>query len=1268
MYELFKDIDVNGDGQLEWQEFTSFTVEKANLLNKRAKLTSIAHYHDSSHSLDPSAFNRHRHDISRFVNIPSLGQFAIVEDHRNSIFVFNARLGKCITTVATESAPIAIETLQEKDKVSLVTSGADMTLSTYSLDDPNPKRRYKVQSTWATPGVQMALAYASESRLLYTGATNSNIYSWNVGERNLVSTLTGHTDIVMSLIVLQKLNNLASASLDKTISVWDSHTNEQILRLHGHKKGVFDLTYNPNFRLLFSCGFEHDACVWSPFVNSMVYRLKGHHASLVGCQSVENSPEVLTADTSGIIKLWDVRNFQCIQTFSANLSGQETKDNSKMTCFFHSKMPSRNALQKEDDSRIYAASKMLFSFDQARVVHEATTDYTNVCWVAWNTDNPVIITASERNVIIWDALIGSKTFTHTNICGEEISACCLDDRKRKIVIGDVTGRIGVYNYANGALMKTVHYEADKRSIVVSVEYFDEAKRFIAGYANGLMCLYDENVLEECHLIRSFEHFNQHPELLSLKFNPFNRMAATAGGSSGLARLWDYDSGKCENELNVCYDGEGHIVHLSLLLPYPIVVTADSAGNIVLWGSRGLKWQGFRIAGFSNATPASADLEPRMWKSDDEGEGAPRRAVPPESAASSGVDANEPVFSGKDADGIARQQSRVRVAEEEDGDSNQLKLMLLGRKSALSFSMADDLSLDARELEKRTLSEQQVEREILDSEAKWGKLSAAHTMCWDPNSLRLFTADDLGCLRCYSLKNIFLDLQITSPDPDHPDQFVYNSGNGSKTMGICKRKKRDDRSAVPCRAVINVKEPTPMDLFVLGKRNDATAYQGVDFCWALDAHNDRIITCTSTPHGVLTSAADRLVKMWTFDGLPVGTLLQSVPVSTRSRTWDLVLDVESIIRRENLELDAMIEQVTELSLRSDRPDIEHMDFTGMQLGADSADFSRSQLRQRIEKTGKLLGLDFPSHKAHPRSSAHGQLDDTSVLEASTVGSVSKSLEDALREIKSTDSAVDYDTKTKQMSYIQQRRKATKLETISKAFEARLEAKTGVRVHVGGASVSGASHHSAVHGKHKSIAESAEEHSAEEGDENEGDLDQMLISLADVKPRDDASANNDMYSHGSNDHLQSKHHYVSKRRETKSKIAESIKSAHDRGPRTISMSRSCAKYAASDELNLAMARRPNQQISSEQVLEMRKRREEKHKLFFVAVTSDNVAKMRANQAKDGMLSRIREGSEAAPNASSNSLLVSQSLDSLDAATTLHTEHSQTSYQSGSSDVVH
>lgn len=77
-FELFKDIDVNGDGNLEWQEFTTYVVEKANILNKRLKSTSIPHYYDSSESLDASAQYRHRHDISKFVKIPNLCQFAMV--------------------------------------------------------------------------------------------------------------------------------------------------------------------------------------------------------------------------------------------------------------------------------------------------------------------------------------------------------------------------------------------------------------------------------------------------------------------------------------------------------------------------------------------------------------------------------------------------------------------------------------------------------------------------------------------------------------------------------------------------------------------------------------------------------------------------------------------------------------------------------------------------------------------------------------------------------------------------------------------------------------------------------------------------------------------------------------------------------------------------------------------------------------------------------------------------------------------------------------
>lgn len=424
---LFRDIDVNGDGHLEWQEFTTYVVEKANLLNKRMKLTNIPHYYDSSESLDADSQYRHRNDISKMVKIPYLNQFAMVvrivkpldmswtlisshlvqEDHKNSIFVFNSRSGKHVTTIATESPPIALEYASDKDL--LVASCSDMTLATYTLDDPNPNRRYKQKSTWATPGVQMAIAHMSANNLLYSAGTTGNLYSWKIADRSLVSTFAGHTDIVMALTVLKKLNNIASGSLDKTVNVWDSYTNARILELQGHKKGVLDMTYNSEYRLLFSCGFEHEACIWSPFVNSLVYRLKGHHASLVGIEAIEDTPELITADISGVFKLWDIRNYQCVQTFTANLTGSDTKDGSKLSCFFQTTLPARNAHQKETDSRIFGASKMLLGFDQARVVHDATTDFSIVHWVGWSGENSLFVTASERNVIVWDALIGSKT-------------------------------------------------------------------------------------------------------------------------------------------------------------------------------------------------------------------------------------------------------------------------------------------------------------------------------------------------------------------------------------------------------------------------------------------------------------------------------------------------------------------------------------------------------------------------------------------------------------------------------------------------------------------------------------------------------------------------------------------------------------------------------------------------------------------------------------------------------------------------------------------
>lgn len=1146
MYELFQDIDVNGDGNLEWQEFTSFVVEKANILNKRLKSTSIPHYYDNSDALDSSALNRHRHDISKFAKIPNLCQFAMVEDHKNAIYVFNSRAMKQIATIQTESAPVALEYVSDRDL--LVASSADMTVSTYSMSDPNHNRRYRQKSSWSTPGVQMALAYMPANQLLYSGGTNGNLYSWDIQDRSLVSTFVGHTDIVMALTVLKKLNNIASGSLDKTVNVWDSYTNARVLELQGHKKGVLDMAYSPEYRLLFSCGFEHDACVWSPFVNSLVYRFRGHHASLIGIQAVEDTPEVITADISGIFKLWDIRNYQCVQTFMANLTGSDTKDSSKLSCFFQTRLPPTNSHQREDDSRIFAASKMLFCFDQARVVHDATTDFAMVSWVGWNEKTSTFVSISDRTVIVWDALIGTKTVTSTGIVSNDITACCFDDRKRKLIIGTAAGDIGVYNFTNGALMKSVQDHV--RAAVVGLQYIDATRRFVGAYANGVMRVYDENSLEECNIIHTFDpikvrishgvHAAKDTEIIGISFCALDNTVARVDACSGVATLWDVIACKCEIELRVC-DSTECVVAVSFLNPYPLVATSDSRGNVCIWGSRGCKWSGKRIAGFTNHNTATAVVERTAANNNLHDEDKkPTRILADAADLSNFVVSGHGSHTDLDdsADAFVIDYAGV-VGDDDDHSVGGATILseALGANSHHNSSTPDmtartmhqqlhAVSSDPYDHSARSLQnknpyndspttshhnshhhhhENSKASSTNDAEAadlalaadhvgaivkQWGSVMAASCMCLNADAYRFFTADDLGYLRCYNISNMMGDVggKGLLDGPTAPYHLKSR----------CLKRHRDHKSAPPPLYVRHRN-------FLVGHKMQSMSYLGIDFCWNVQAHKDRIVFLSSMQHGIISSGADRLVKLWSVAGELLGVLLQSVPVGVVNRDWHLQIDAEKLMADEEVLLEELLVNVKTLAESEDLPDIEKADLTGIEVGSDTAEFSRSELRQRVDLSSEILGIDFQTFEkelAHKKNildmksvndegEENAGDDDTSIVSANAsvlsslstpqfsvggnkmhggmspaasktpskcgtrtnsiasesvasrsslynlLGSnssipISKPLDAALKELKSAHASMDYDLRAAQLTHLQKRRRAAKMQQLADKY--------------------------------------------------------------------------------------------------------------------------------------------------------------------------------------------------------------------------------------------
>ena len=290
-------------------------------------------------------------------------------------------------------------------------------------------------------------------------------------------------------------------------------------------------------------------------------------------------------------------------------------------------------------------------------------------------------------------------YSHNNICGEEISACCLDNRQRKIIFGDVHGRITVYNPLNGAYMKSC--ANDINSVVVSLLYLGENRTFLAGYVNGTMRLYDESKLDDCLTLRTFESFNMHTELVLLGYCPLDRSVVSTGAIGQPMKIWDFDTGKCDVEVVVCDDRET-IVAIELLHPYPLIVTSDSIGNVIIWGSRGCKWKGDKIAGFVNLNPVEAEMEPQ--------------AKP-------------------DANGIPPQ----RIFPIAGDEASEVK----GR--------GDDEDMDQVDYNERLAVY------IRNSVAKWGSLSAATALSWDYETNTFYTGDELGHLRKWSFESVIEEL-------------------------------------------------------------------------------------------------------------------------------------------------------------------------------------------------------------------------------------------------------------------------------------------------------------------------------------------------------------------------------------------------------------------------------------------------------------------------------------------------------------------------------
>ena len=134
--------------------------------------------------------------------------------------------------------------------------------------------------------------------------------------------------------------------------------------------------------------------------------------------------------------------------------------------------------------------------------------------------------------MMWDASTGQLARRYDDVTPTPITAICLDDRERKLLVADHAGNILVLNYQSGAIMKKM---VRHHGQISSLLYIPERRYVVATSWDRTVTLQDESEQDEGKLLKSMPSGHAcdvTTAAFSTRTRCSRRVATTAGSRSG----------------------------------------------------------------------------------------------------------------------------------------------------------------------------------------------------------------------------------------------------------------------------------------------------------------------------------------------------------------------------------------------------------------------------------------------------------------------------------------------------------------------------------------------------------------------------------------------------------------------------------------------------------------------------------------------------------------------------------------------------------------
>lgn len=242
-------------------------------------------------------------------------------------------------------------------------------------------------------------------------------------------------------------------------------------------------------------------------------------------QCIEKTPMIMSADDTGIIKLWDIRTFKCIQTCDVGSKSIITKllniEDMGKICFVSSRV---NFLEFDESFRKDEKKNSSEELYPVRVEFNYLLDELLVCT---RKDLRFIDLEQGRIKKIYQGLLRNHD--------DDITIFKSVEQNKKFVIGDHRGGLHMFNFNNGEKCATLIGHSNEIS-VLRVDFIN--KLFIsAGYDSNIL-IQKENK-EEFEIKREIKNCFHGKEIYIMEVSIYHNILVM-GSTQREIFVWDYE--------------------------------------------------------------------------------------------------------------------------------------------------------------------------------------------------------------------------------------------------------------------------------------------------------------------------------------------------------------------------------------------------------------------------------------------------------------------------------------------------------------------------------------------------------------------------------------------------------------------------------------------------------------------------------------------------------------------------------------------------------